>query len=166
MKKIKLFAFVLIGTIGLNSCGESESTESTSETTTADSSTVTTNTTENQVSANVFGEADGPQMTFEKIEHNFGEIKQGDVVKYPFKFTNTGSDTLYIYGAATTCGCTTSKLPENTPILPGSTETVEVQFNSKGKSEREHVKDVKIHTNVFENKEEPVTIKIKATVVL
>merc|ERR1712224_151143 len=43
------------------------------------------------------------QMEFEEVEWNFGEITQGESVKYAFKFTNTGSDPLIITSAKGSC---------------------------------------------------------------
>lgn len=73
-----------------------------------------------------------PKMTFEKLEHDFGKIKQGTSVETIFKFTNTGDAPLVITEASSSCGCTVPQKPEN-PIEPGQTGEIKVQFNGSGK---------------------------------
>lgn len=65
--------------------------------------------------------------------HDFGSIKQGELVKHVFKFKNTGTEDLQIQGTSASCGCT---VPEHSkdPIPPGGTGEIVVQFDSKGKS--------------------------------
>lgn len=70
---------------------------------------------------------------FEKSTHDFGEIKQGDIVKHTFKFTNIGEAPLLISDIRTTCGCTTPNYTRE-PIAPGESGEIDVQFNSNGKS--------------------------------
>jgi hypothetical protein len=53
-----------------------------------------------------------PELTFEKQEHDFGTIKQGDKVTYEFKFKNTGQADLLISGAKGSCGCTVPECPD------------------------------------------------------
>jgi hypothetical protein len=70
---------------------------------------------------------------FEKSEHDFGKIKQGESADYSFKFTNTGKEPLIIENAQGSCGCTVPNYPKE-PIAPGATGTIDVRFNSAGKS--------------------------------
>ena len=78
--------------------------------------------------------ADGkyPTMTFQKEEHDFGTIKQGDKVSTDFQFKNTGEADLIITSARGSCGCTVPEYPK-TAIKPGETGTIKVSFDSKGK---------------------------------
>lgn len=78
--------------------------------------------------------ADGkyPTMTFQKEEHDFGTIKQGDKVSTDFKFKNTGEADLIITSARGSCGCTVPDYPK-TAIKPGETGNIKVSFDSKGK---------------------------------
>jgi hypothetical protein len=75
---------------------------------------------------------DGPILTLEKTQHDFGDIFQGDVVEQVFKFTNTGNQPLIITNIQTSCGCTTPEWPRN-PIMPGGKGEIKVGFNSTGK---------------------------------
>lgn len=71
-------------------------------------------------------------LTFDEQSHDFGDITQGDVVKYTFKFKNTGSDTLRLSNVVTTCGCTTPSWTKE-PIAPGASGEIMASFNSAGK---------------------------------
>ncbi len=73
-----------------------------------------------------------PAMTFQKEEHDFGTIKQGDKVSTDFQFKNTGEADLIITSARGSCGCTVPDYPK-TPIKPGETGNIKVSFDSKGK---------------------------------
>jgi len=72
------------------------------------------------------------EIIFEKTSHNFGDIKQGDVVSYVFKFKNTGKDPLILNNVTTTCGCTVPSWPKE-PIMPGKSGEISASFNSSGK---------------------------------
>ncbi|MCC2545809.1 DUF1573 domain-containing protein [Hymenobacter sp. BT175] len=74
-----------------------------------------------------------PVMTFAETTHNFGDIKAGDVVKHTFTFTNTGKSPLLIENAQASCGCTTPNWTKE-PVAPGKTGTIDVQFDSHGKT--------------------------------
>jgi Protein of unknown function (DUF1573) len=74
-----------------------------------------------------------PVMTFETTYHNFGKIEQGEVVKYDFKFKNTGDAMLIITSVNSTCGCTIPSFPTD-PVMPGNSGVISVEFNSRGKS--------------------------------
>lgn len=73
-----------------------------------------------------------PSFTFDKTEHDFGQIKDGDVVTHTFKFTNTGEAPLIISDAKATCGCTVPSYPKQ-PIPVGGTGEVMVRFDSSNK---------------------------------
>jgi len=74
----------------------------------------------------------GPVMTFEEMEFNFGTIKQGDIVTHEFKFKNTGKEPLIINEAHGSCGCTVPEYPKE-PIKPNGSGIIKVTFNSAGK---------------------------------
>ncbi len=73
-----------------------------------------------------------PIITFEQADFDFGTIKQGELVKHVFKFTNTGKAALIIDQAVASCGCTVPKWPKD-PIKPGESGEIYAEFNSAGK---------------------------------
>ncbi len=90
----------------------------------------------------------GPAITFEESEYNFGDITQGDVVEHVFKFKNTGNQPLVISRVDVTCGCTTPSWTKE-PVMPGQTGTVVAKFNSAGKLGQQK-KAITIHSNATE----------------
>lgn len=114
----------------------------------------------NQIKSKVGLTGKAPVMAFEESAHNFGEVKEGEVVTHDFSFTNTGETPLIITSAVGSCGCTIPDYPK-TPIAPGEKGIIKVQFNSKG-FEGEKNKTVTIEANTI-NKIE--TISFKATVI-
>lgn len=98
-------------------------------------------------------------LKFDKNEHDFGKINQGDNVECVFKVTNTGSEPLVIEDAKGSCGCTVPEYPKE-PIPQGESRDIKVKFNSAGKSNNQQ-KTVTITANT-----EPIntTLTIKAFV--
>jgi len=72
-----------------------------------------------------------PRIVFEKLVHDFGEIKRGDAAKYSFIFTNTGAETLKVLEVRPGCGCTTAGNWEK-EVAAGKTGSIPLQFNSSG----------------------------------
>jgi hypothetical protein len=97
-----------------------------------------------------------PVMTFDEKEFNFGDIQPGSVVKHTFNFTNTGKTPLLIENATASCGCTTPNWTKD-PIAPGAKGTIDVQFDSHGKTGLQN-KEVAVRANTQPNIT-PVTIK-------
>lgn len=101
-----------------------------------------------------------PKIFFPQVSHDFGTVKQGDIVNTEFEFTNKGKKDLVIYKVKTSCGCTVSE-PEKSKIKAGQTSKIKVSFNSAGKNGKEdkHITvisndpvhteyDLTIHANV------------------
>ena len=99
-------------------------------------------------------------MTFDKVSHDFGTIKEGETVQTTFNFTNTGKVNLLIVDARGSCGCTVPKYPKNTPIKPGETGQILVSFDSNNKPNMQQ-KTVTISANTQSGRE---TLRIKAMV--
>lgn len=70
-------------------------------------------------------------ITFDKTEHNFGTLLQGEVVTYSFHFTNSGNVPLLVSNVSTTCGCTVADYPRE-PIAPGKDGFIKATYDSKG----------------------------------
>lgn len=72
-----------------------------------------------------------PIITFDKTEHDFGTLLQGEVVTYSFHFTNTGKAPLLISNVNTSCGCTVADFSRE-PINPGKDGYIKATYDSKG----------------------------------
>lgn len=82
------------------------------------------------------------QMTFENEHIDIGKVKRGEIKKFDFVFTNTGTDIIEI-DIASGCDCTTLDYPKN-KILPGKKGNIHVTFDS-GKKEESETIDVDIY---------------------
>ncbi len=145
MKKI-LFAFV-VASLTLTSCKE-DATKKINADNVA------------EASARDAAAAKFPVMSFERTEHDFGVVQEGETVETVFKFTNTGDAPLTIVNARGSCGCTVPEYPKNKPIAPGETAEMKVKFNTTGKPDIQN-KTVTITANTKTGRE---TLKIKANV--
>jgi len=76
------------------------------------------------------------KIKFGNTTHEFGKIKQGEVIKYDFKFTNTGNAPLVIKKVDVSCGCTFPSYPF-IPIEPGKEGTIGITYDSKNKAGRQ-----------------------------
>jgi hypothetical protein len=101
----------------------------------------------------------GPKLKFDKTEHDFGVINEGDVVETVFYFTNSGKSELIITSAKGSCGCTVPEWPKE-PIMPGEAGEIKVKFNSDRKPNLQQ-KQITLVTNTEQGKE---ILKIKAQV--
>lgn len=86
-----------------------------------------------------------PTISFMEEFHDFGEVREGEVVKHTFTFTNEGEGPLIISNAQGSCGCTVPDWPRQ-PIAPGQKGQIKVSFNSKGRAGRQD-KRVTLTTN-------------------
>ena len=80
----------------------------------------------------VGGKGAAPIIYFPETEHNFGQMKQGTIDSYTFKFMNKGNSNLRIRDITTSCGCTAALIKEK-DIAPGKEGEILVQFDSSGK---------------------------------
>lgn len=101
-----------------------------------------------------------PTIKFDKTNHDFGEIRDGDVVETVFTFTNSGDSDLKILNASGSCGCTVPEYPRDTPIRPGESSVIKVKFDSSNKPGMQR-KTVTLVTNTSQGKE---LLNIKALV--
>jgi hypothetical protein len=100
-------------------------------------------------------------LAFDKLEHDFGNVKIGQDYTYKFKVTNTGKKPLVIEDAKASCGCTVPAKPEN-PIEPGKSDEIVVTFTPKPGQSGITTKTVSVTANT-----DPkiTTLTIKANVI-
>lgn len=88
-----------------------------------------------------------PVITFDEIEHDFGTLKEGEIVSYTYTFTNTGNANLIISSVVPGCGCTVADFTK-TPIPPKKKGEVAIAFNSKDKKGMQR-KRVSVQANTY-----------------
>jgi len=93
--------------------------------------------------------AQQPVITFEKTEHDFGKINEGDGrVSVEFAFKNEGMAPLVLSNVRASCGCTTPTWTKE-PIEPGQKGSITVTYNPNGRPGR-FQKTVTITSNASE----------------
>jgi hypothetical protein len=74
----------------------------------------------------------GPgRIVFDKEIHNFGTLKDGEVLSYSFRYRNTGGSPVKIIGKERDCGCIELNYSEEA-VSPGDSSTVEIILNTSG----------------------------------
>ena len=71
-----------------------------------------------------------PEITFDKMVHDYGTVAFGGDGVCTFKFTNTGKEPLILQQPQSSCGCTVPTWPKE-PVLPGATDEIQVTYNTK-----------------------------------
>ena len=71
----------------------------------------------------------GPEIEFEKLVHDYGEVPYNGNGQCEFRFTNTGNEPLIIQKPKSSCGCTVPSWPKE-PILPGESDVITVTYRT------------------------------------
>lgn len=86
-------------------------------------------------------------ISFEKKEHNFGTVTEGEKVTYAFRFVNNGNTDLQLTSVGTSCGCTASDYSVE-PIKPGDSGKIQITFDSSHRLGMQHKKiTIRANTN-------------------
>jgi uncharacterized cupredoxin-like copper-binding protein len=104
---------------------------------------------------------DFPVIEFDKNNHDFGEIQEGEIAETEFRFTNVGKSDLIISDASGSCGCTVPDYPKNSPIKPGESGKIIVKFDSNNRPGMQR-KAVTLITNTYKGKQ---ILNIKSIVI-
>ncbi|EGV44245.1 DUF1573 domain-containing protein [Bizionia argentinensis JUB59] len=100
-----------------------------------------------------------PVLSFDRTEHDFGEIEARSKVETVFKYTNTGNSPLVITDITSSCGCTIPKDWSKTPLAPGEGAEFTVIFDGTGANKV--TKTVTVTANTENGRE---TVKVSAFV--
>ena len=100
-----------------------------------------------------------PEISFDKIVHDYGTVTQGSDATCEFKFTNTGKEPLIVQKPITSCGCTVPTWPQE-PILPGKSDIIKVTYSTHNVGPIN--KTVTVNSNA---KTARVVLSIKGTVI-
>jgi hypothetical protein len=71
----------------------------------------------------------GPEIEFEKLVHDYGDVPYNGNGECEFRFTNTGTEPLLVQKPKSSCGCTIPSWP-NEPILPGESDVIKVTYRT------------------------------------
>ena len=71
----------------------------------------------------------GPEIEFEKLVHDYGEVQYNGNGECEFRFTNTGNEPLILQKPKSSCGCTVPTWPKE-PILPGESDVIKVTYKT------------------------------------
>jgi len=107
--------------------------------------------------------AKAPEITVEKLSHDFGDITDSKSVSYDFQFKNSGKSELKILKVQASCGCTAGK-PDQTELKSDEKSKIRVTFDPTGRAGIQ-VKQIRIVTNDPKNPLVQLTIQanVKST---
>ena len=77
--------------------------------------------------SNRIRESAGPKIEFDKLEHNYGSLTEGDNGEAVFSFTNTGEEPLIITKVHGCCGVTVLDWTKE-PLVPNTTGFVKLRY--------------------------------------
>ena len=101
----------------------------------------------------------GPQIEFEKLVHDYGDVPYNGNGECEFRFTNTGNEPLLVQKPKSSCGCTIPSWPKE-PILPGESEVIKVTYRTNRVGNIN--KTVTVTSNAIDNPN--VVLRIKGRV--
>ena len=101
----------------------------------------------------------GPEIKFDKTEHDYGDVPYNGNGECEFRFTNTGNEPLLIQKPKSSCGCTIPSWP-NEPILPGESDVIKVTYKTNRVGNIN--KTVTVTSNALKNS--TVVLRIKGRV--
>jgi hypothetical protein len=97
-------------------------------------------------------------IEFGDDKHEFGQVRQGDILEHTFELESVGKNPVKIRQASPTCGCTVSQLLVDTgdgdfevyklgdPIEPGTKIRIEAKLDTANKKNKTQVR-INIYTN-------------------
>jgi hypothetical protein len=74
-----------------------------------------------------------PEILFENLSYNFGDLIQEEQVNYTFHFKNVGQSDLIISSVDVSCGCTTPVYTKE-PIKPDEQGYIAITLDTKAKN--------------------------------
>lgn len=90
--------------------------------------------------------ADGPQIKFDKLSHDYGKVLSGKTVSAEFEFKNNGDKILKIENLTSSCGCTKA-VEGKKEIPPNQTGKIMAQFDTVGMKAGRKQKTIFVKTN-------------------
>lgn len=106
-------------------------------------------------------EQSGAMIYLPEVQHDFGKVKEGEVVTYSFTFQNKGKLPLEIKNIQTSCGCTAAVVDQKN-LNPGESSTIKVNLDTKNRQGR-MTRTVTIVSNDMEQPNKVITISADVT---
>lgn len=98
------------------------------------------------------------EITFDKLEHDYGQVPKNGNGETTFTYKNTGKTPLILSNVRSSCGCTVPSWSRE-PLMPGQSASIRVKYNTANPGPIN--KSVTVESNARENR---VILKIKGTV--
>jgi len=99
---------------------------------------------------------DRPILKLGSTQHNFGTVKQGEVVEFSFPFQNAGKKELVINDIQESCNCTVTQISSK-KIQPGQYGSLKIQLDTKDR-EGKLSRTVTLMTNDTVNPKQSITL--------
>jgi mono/diheme cytochrome c family protein len=99
----------------------------------------------------------GPKIEFNEEAHEFGKIEQNTPAKTTFKAKNIGTDTLEIFSANPSCGCTAAVVG-NKKLGPGQSTNIDITFDPHNKAEGPVIKTITVVSNAVNGAQKTLRI--------
>jgi len=88
----------------------------------------------------------GPKISFQSMEHDFGDVKYGDSPSVELTFTNIGDEELILGGIDSSCGCARA-IRGSDKIAPGRAGKIHAQIETSGMRPGRHFKTIWVDSN-------------------
>jgi archaellum component FlaG (FlaF/FlaG flagellin family) len=98
------------------------------------------------------------EITFDKIEHDYGQVPRNGNGETTFTYKNTGKAPLMLSNVRSSCGCTVPSWSRE-PLMPGQSASIRVKYNTANAGPIN--KTVTVESNATNNR---VILRIKGTV--
>jgi hypothetical protein len=90
--------------------------------------------------------AAGPRISFEAVEHDFGNVLHGDSPSVELNLTNNGDTALILGRIDSSCGCAKG-VRGSKEVAPGASSKIFAQVDTEGMSSGPHSKTIEVHSN-------------------
>lgn len=98
----------------------------------------------------------GPKLILTKNQHNFGNVKQGEVVSLNVYFKNSGKELLKIDNVKSSCGCTATVLDKKV-LQPGEDSMLSIKLDTADRVGK-FTRTVTLQSNDKSNPEQTITL--------
>jgi hypothetical protein len=88
----------------------------------------------------------GPKISFEKLEHDFGDVAYGESPSVEMTCANTGDDVLVLEKIESFCGCAKA-IRGSQQLAPGSSTKIYAQIETLGMPPGRHSKTIAVNCN-------------------